>query len=292
MKNLNIKTSILSMSSPATHLTPGNDQEARSLTRRTNEDMSKICAEHKDYFRFFASLPLPDVEGSLLEIDYALDHLGAVGFQILTNSHGIYPGDPRFALVFDKLSARNAAVFFHPTSCNIQNPDTGSVRRVTPNPGVPSPLMEFMFDTTRALTSLITSRTVQRCPGITFLVCHCGATFPPIIARIAEFSKFLLPAGETVSDEEIKELFQTRFYIDLAGIPFPDQIHGLLRVVDSSRLLYGSDYPYTPQALAESLAGRLDEGLVNEFGADTAQNVLLKNGERLLSELESGPNRT
>ena len=275
------------MSSPATHLTPGNNQEARSLTRRTNEDMSKICKEHKRYFKFFASLPLPDVEGSLIEIDYALDHLGAVGFQILTNSHGIYPGDPRFAPVFDKLSARKAAVFFHPTSCNIQSPETGSVQRVTPNPGVPSPLMEFMFDTTRALTSLITSKTVQRCPGITFLVCHCGATFPPIIARIAEFSKFLLPAGETVSDEEIKELFQTRFYIDLAGIPFPDQIHGLLRVVDSSRLLYGSDYPYTPQALAESLAGRLDEGLVKEFGEGTARNVLLENGERLLSELES-----
>ena len=115
------------MSSPATHLTPGNDQEARSLTRRMNEDMAKICADHKENFRFFASLPLPDVEGSLLEIDYALDHLGAVGFQILTNSHGIYPGDARFSAVFDKLSARKAAVFFHPTSCNVQNPTTGAV---------------------------------------------------------------------------------------------------------------------------------------------------------------------
>ncbi|KAJ5929039.1 hypothetical protein N7454_006887 [Penicillium verhagenii] len=285
MKKLNIKKSVLSMSSPGTHLTPGNDQEARVVTRRANEDMSKTCIEHPNHFLFFASLPLPDVEGSLAEIDYALDHLGAVGFQILTNSHGIYAGDPRFIKVFDKLSERKATVFFHPTSCHMQHPETASVIRVTPNPGVPSPLMEFMFDTTRSIASLITSGTVSRCPGITFLVCHCGATFPPIIARIAEFSRFLSIGGEPVSLEEIKDLLQTRFYIDLAGVPFPDQIHGMLRVVDTSRLLYGSDYPYTPAPVAGALAQKLDEGLEENFGAEVAQNVLFKNAEEFIARL-------
>ncbi|KAJ5656903.1 hypothetical protein N7507_008853 [Penicillium longicatenatum] len=282
MKKLNITKSVLSMSSPGTHLTPGNDEEARSLTRRINEDMSKICSEHSEHFIFFASLPLPDVEGSLAEIDYALDHLGAVGFQILTNSHGIYPGDPRFAGVFDKLSERKATVFFHPTSCHIQSPETGSVIRVTPNPGVPSPLMEFMFDTTRSIASLITSGTVTRCPGITFLMCHCGATLPPIISRIAEFSKFL--GGNAVTEKEIKNVLQTRFYIDLAGVPFPDQIHGMLRAVDTSRLVYGSDYPYTPAPAVGALAKRLDDNLEESFGSGTAQKILSKNAKVLMSQ--------
>lgn len=283
MKKLNIKKSVLSMSSPGTHLTPGNDEEARSLTRQVNEDMSNICSEHSEHFLYFASLPLPDVEGSLAEIDYALDHLGAVGFQILTNSHGIYPGDPRFVPVFDKLSEREAFVFFHPTSCHIKSPETGSVIRVTPNPGVPSPLMEFMFDTTRSIASLITSGTVSRCPGITFLMCHCGATLPPIISRIAEFSKFL--GGNAVSDVDIKNVLQTRFYIDLAGVPFPDQIHGMLRAVDTSRLVYGSDYPFTPAPAAASLAKRLDDGLAESFGSETARKVLFQNAEELMSKL-------
>ncbi|KAJ5746592.1 Amidohydrolase 2 [Penicillium odoratum] len=285
MKKLKIQKSVLSMSSPGTHLTPGNDDEARRLTRQVNEDMSKICAEHSEHFLFFASLPLPDVEGSLAEIDYALDHLGAVGFQILTNSHGIYPGDPRFTRVFDKLSERNTTVFFHPTTCHMQHPDTVSVTRVTPNPGVPSPVMEFMFDTTRSIASLITSGTLSRCPGITFLICHCGASFPPILARVAEFSSFLIAGAEAMSVEDIKHLLQTRFYFDLAGVPFPDQIHGMLRVVDSSRLLYGSDYPYTPGPLVESLARRLDDDLQESFGMETTQRVLLKNAEELMSKL-------
>lgn len=287
MKSLNIKKAVLSMSSPGTHLTPGNDAEGRSLTRQVNEDMAQICAENRDHFLFFASLPLPDVEGSIEEIDYALDHLGAVGFQILTNSHGIYPGDARFSRVFDKLSERKTTVFFHPTTCHIRTP-IGSVDGVTPLPGVPSPLMEFMFDTSRALASLFTSGLVKRCLGITFIACHCAATFPPIMARIAEFSRFLVADGEPFTNEEMKKVLQTRFFIDVAGVPFPDQIHGLLRLVDSSRLLYGSDYPYTPMALAQDLAKRLDEGLERGFGVDVKRQVLMGNAEDVLPSLRNG----
>ncbi|KAJ5157108.1 uncharacterized protein N7482_008208 [Penicillium canariense] len=284
MKDIGITKSILSTSSPGTHMFPGDNQQARVLTRQVNTYMSTVCAEHKEHFLFFASLPLPDVHGALIEIDYALDRLGAVGFQILTNSHGIYPGDPRFSQVFDKLSERNAIVFFHPTSCHLQNAENGAVERVNPLPGVPSPLMEFMFDTTRALTSLFTSGTVTRCPGITFIVCHGGATFPPIVARIAEFSHLLMESGVPISVDDIKQLLQNRFYIDLAGVPFPDQIHGLLRHVDSSRLLYGSDYPFTSAPIAASLAKRLDEGLETQFGPEIRKQVLKTNAEDLLSK--------
>jgi predicted TIM-barrel fold metal-dependent hydrolase len=142
--------------------------------------------------------------------------------------------------------------------------------------------MEFMFDTTRSIASLITSGTVNRCPGITFLMCHCGATLPPIISRIAEFSKFL--GGNAVTEKEIKDVLQTRFYIDLAGVPFPDQIHGMLRAVDTSRLVYGSDYPYTPAPAVGALAKRLDDNLEESFGSGTAQKILSKNSKGLMSQ--------
>lgn len=281
MNSLGIERSILSMSSPGTHLTPGNNAEARKLTRQINEDMSRICSENKNRFSFFASLPLPDVDGSLAEIDFALDHLGAIGFQILTNSHGIYPGDARLRPVFDKLNQRATIAFFHPTSCNIQNSNNGSVEHITPIHGVASPVMEFMFDTTRALASLLTSETVTKYPRISYIICHCGATFPPLASRIAEFSVFLL--GKQITEEEIKNLLQKHFFIDLAGVPFPDQIHGMLRLVDSSRLLYGSDYPYTPAPLAQSLTERLDEGLGKMFSSRIVKQIVYQNAQDLIS---------
>ena len=285
MKELGIRKSVLSISSPGTHLTPGNDEDARALTRQVNVDMSKIVAEHPDHFLFFASLPLPDVEGSLTEIDFALDKLGAVGFQILSNSHGIYPGDDRFKAVFDKLSDRNATVFVHPTSCNIRG-ENGTVQLVNPQPGFPRPMVEFMFDSSRALMSILISGTLQRCPGITLLMCHCGAAFPPLMHRITEFSQVLLPPGQRISGEEVREILQSRVYFDLAGVPFPDQIHGLLRIVDSSRLLYGSDYPYTKAPTVRKLLESLDKGLGEECGRAITEQVMNENGSRFLKGIK------
>ncbi|KGO67159.1 Amidohydrolase 2 [Penicillium italicum] len=186
-----------------------------------------------------------------------------------------------FSRFFDKLSEPKTIAFFHPTTCLIRHDNNESVEKAIPLPGVAAPIMEFVFDSTRSLISLLTSRAVDRCPGITFVAYHCGVNFPPIMERIAEFSS-LVPGSDGISGERIKELLQTRFNFDLAGVPFPDQIHGLLRLVDSSRLLYGSDYPYTPAALAESLVKRVDDGLQSMFGSETMERILFENAQHLL----------
>ncbi|KKA20923.1 Uncharacterized protein T310_5063 [Rasamsonia emersonii CBS 393.64] len=261
----------------------------------TNKELSDICRAYPDRFGFFASLPLPDVEGSLAEIDYALDHLGAVGFQVLSNAHRVYPGDKLLDPVFDRLSARKAIVFLHPTSCHyVRTVEVGGsgesgsesttvVETFHPLPQHPAPMLEFMFDSTRAISNLLLSGTVKRCSGITFLACHCGATLPPMLERIAAFGK--IPGSKSedaLTAEEIKSTLRTRFYFDLAGFPFPDQIHGLLRVTDTSRLVYGSDYPYTPGGLVEDLARRMDEEVDRLFGEDVKKQIYHENGGKML----------
>ena len=47
-------------------------------------------------FDGFACLPLPDVEGALAELAYALDDLGLDGVLPFSNARGILLGDPRF----------------------------------------------------------------------------------------------------------------------------------------------------------------------------------------------------
>ena len=46
-----------------------------------------------------------------------------------------------------------------------------------------------------------------------------------------------------MSSESVKSILRRQFFYDLSGFVFPDQIHGLLRLVDKTQLLYGSDYP-------------------------------------------------
>ena len=278
MNQVGISKSILSITSPGTHLKPQDDELGRQITRDTNDDVSRLCKAHPDRFGFFASLPLPDIEGSIAEIDRALDVLGASGFALMTNAHGYYLGDSYLDKVFAKLNDRRAIVFVHPTTCCSQK----SPEAKRPLDQYPGPLMEFFFDTTRAVVNLILSGTVQQCPDITFLVSHCGAVLPPLLERFASFSSIILEKGKEVSPTEVKQLFRSRFFFDLAGFPFPDQIHGLLRSTDASRLLYGSDFPYTPASAIPRMASRMDEELSKLYGAETVREIYSGNAGRLL----------
>lgn len=277
MDKLGISKSIVSITSPGTHLQPGNHELARKITRETNEELHEICINYPSRFGYFASLPLPDVESSLAEIDYALDHLGASGFALMTNAHGVYLGDPSLDAVFAKLNERKAIVFMHPTTC-CHPAHPGEPK---PLDQYPSPMLEFFFDTARAVSNLLLSGTVERNPDITWLVSHCGAVLPPLIERFTNFAT-IINTPSSVSSAKVKELFTTKFYFDLAGFPFPDLIHGFLRVSSESRLLYGSDYPYTPGPLIEKQGAAMDKGLSELFDEETIGKIYAGNARELL----------
>jgi predicted TIM-barrel fold metal-dependent hydrolase len=101
--------------------------------------------------------------------------------------------------------------------------------------------------------------------------------------RIVQFSQVLLSPELRVTGDEVKEMLQTRFFFDLVGLPFSDQIYGLLRLVDSSRLLYGSDYPYTPVPAVLAFAKKMDDGLTSDFLSEAKENVYLKNAQEFLA---------
>src|SRR4029078_10197411 len=95
----------------------GDAQEARKLAREMNEfAAAKMVADHKGRFRLFAGLPLPDVQGSLQEIAYALDTLKADGVGVLTSYGNAWLGDPQFAPVLEELNRRKAIVYTTPTA--------------------------------------------------------------------------------------------------------------------------------------------------------------------------------
>lgn len=260
-------------------MTPKDHQLAAKITRETNQEISDICARYPDRFSFFAALPLPDIDSSLTEIDYALDHLGAVGFGVVTNAHGHYLGDASLDPVFAKLNVRKTILFMHPTTCHsLQDPTV-----TKPLDKYPSPMLEFMFDTTRAVTNLLLSGTVKKYPNITYLVSHCGAAIPALVERFVSFSMNILGQDGAITSQEVKDLFKTRFYFDLAGAVFPDLIHGYLRVSDTSRLLYGSDYPYTPEKGTAILSDVMDKGLKELFDEKTIEQIYSGNAKALLS---------
>ena len=62
-----VATSIVSTSEPNVWF--GEDAPARTLARECNEYGARLMADHPGRFGMFATLPLPDVDGALREID-------------------------------------------------------------------------------------------------------------------------------------------------------------------------------------------------------------------------------
>jgi predicted TIM-barrel fold metal-dependent hydrolase len=141
-----VRASIVSFPSPA--ISPDSAQSARAVARRINEYAAQLARDYPGRFGLFATVPLPDTEGSLQEISYALDVLKADGIGLMSSYGDKWPGDPIYAPVLEELNRRNAVVYFHPyvpTCCSALIPNA------------PYVLTELPHDTTRAITSLLFS---------------------------------------------------------------------------------------------------------------------------------------
>ncbi len=287
MDKNNIKKSILSISSPGTHLVAGDSKLAAKVTRECNEYAADLKKRRPDRFGYVASLPIPDVETCLEEIRRSAEE-GCDGYVMMTNGHGVYPGEAALDPVFDELNRRKAILFFHPTTptcpCSPEAFQAGSkpTKAVPLAHKYPNPLMEFLFDTARIVINLFLSGTVKRCPDIKFLFPHCCGTLPPLLSRFTGFSTLVPGPWQGVPEAEVRKAFKQQIWFDMAGLPFPGQVRGLLEAgADHSRLLYGSDYPFTKAPGVEMLSDQMDSGVQELFSREQIENVYHGNAERL-----------
>jgi 6-methylsalicylate decarboxylase len=252
MDQVGVAAALLSISSPGVHF--GNDEAARILARQVNEEGANIVATHPGRFGLLASLPLPDVENALAELAYAFEHLHVDGISLLTHYQGHYLGDPLFEPIMAELNRQHAVAVLHPTS-----PACWEAVSF----GHPRPMLEFPIDTTRAVVNLALTGTIDRYPDIRFVIPHAGGALPVLVDRVHSFAAVF----SSTRQQPVDVLTALRgLYYDLAGTPLPRALPALLTLVESDRLLYGSDFPFTPAPLVEFLATMLSSTSVLDEG--------------------------
>jgi 6-methylsalicylate decarboxylase len=245
MDKSGVAASMISTSEPSVWF--GENEAARKLARECNEYGARLIADHPGRFGMYSTIPLPDVDGSLREIEYSQDTLKADGVCMMTSYQGKYPGDPAFAPVMSELNRRKAVVFFHPVKpecCKDLQPD------------LPPGLVELSTDTTRAIASLVLDGAASRYPGIRFIFSHGGGTMPYLMTRFAALAARpdiakRLPNGFLY---EIQKL-----YFDTANFFNPYPWPTLLKLIPVSQILFGTDFPFS--SASEVAKGLREVGL-------------------------------
>lgn len=169
MRQAQIDYTVLSPATP--HIYNGDEKLSCEVAREINEETAALCRKYPDKFGFVAALPFPSSEGSIAEIRYAMDKLGALGVKVPSNAGGIYLGDARWEAVFAELNRRQALIILHPSPAR-ELPRKGTVT------GQVMALFEYPADTTRAVVNLLASGMLERYPKVRLVVPHCGSFLP------------------------------------------------------------------------------------------------------------------
>jgi predicted TIM-barrel fold metal-dependent hydrolase len=245
MDKAGVELSMLSSTQPAVGWWSDDFQSEAAIrvAREMNEFGAKLVSDQKGRFGLFALLPLPDIDASLKEIEYAFDTLKADGVGLMTSVGNRYIGEAMFQPVLEELNRRNAVLYSHP----IDGPCCHSLG------GQPPATVEWFTDTTRAILSVLVEgpgpaasrapSAATRYPNIRFIWSHGGGTLIGAAQRVIG----------TVSADDLSKppapnsrLFHARrFYYDTAFAPNPVLMAGLTKLLGgTSQLMFGSDYPF------------------------------------------------
>jgi 6-methylsalicylate decarboxylase len=263
-----------------TSLTPRvvlkNLHRLRQVARTCNEFQARMALEHPSRFGSFALLPLPDVDGALEEITYALDILHLDGVGLFSSVNDRYLGDPLFDPIFDELNRRSAVVFIHPTHCEAPTET---------NLHAPPFVVEYVFDTTRAIVNLIFTGTLKRYPDLRLIVAHGGGAVPFIAQRISMLEDHRRAKGVTDVIPTLRAL-----YYEIASTTAGYALRSLQEIADPMNILWGSDLPFVYGKRLQEEVDHWEE--YDGFSADQRMAVEQQNAIRLFPRFAKSGNKS
>ena len=240
-----VSTGVLSIAStPGTwfNLDPAG---AAAMVRACQDFAAQMVRDHKGRFGLFAPLSMLDIDTTLKEIEYAFDTLHADGVGLQTNYGDKWLGHATYKPVFEELNRRKAVVYVHPlvAACCAQL-----------SVGAFPAVIEVPHDTTRTVVSLLLSGTFARNRDIQWLFSHAGGTIPMLAGRIEAFYSRLAASGAQggfAPNGILAEL--QRLNYDTANATSPPAMAALMKLVATSQITFGSDYPYFPLSQIETI---------------------------------------
>jgi predicted TIM-barrel fold metal-dependent hydrolase len=262
-------TAVLSITTPGVWM--GDAASSRQMARTCNDYAARMIVDNGKRYGMWVAVPMPDVEGSLREIEYGMDVLKADGIGMFTSYDDKYLGHPSLAPVLEELNRRRAVVYTHPRACSMCGGLVPEVNEAT---------IEYGTDTTRTIASLVFSGAATRYPDIRFIFSHAGGTMPFLIERFRNTADDSPAIAARLPHGVMYEL--QRFYYDTAQSANPVAMAALTKVVPVSQVVFGTDFPF--RTSEKHVKGLSECG----FTGEQLRAIHRENALRLLPRLREG----
>jgi 6-methylsalicylate decarboxylase len=221
----------------------GDEASAQALARRCNDYAAELVARWPKRFGAFATVPMWSINGALDEIAYGLDALAFDGVSLFASYGENFLGDPQFDPVLALLNERGAVVFVHPGL----HPSSKGL--ALPWPAF---MMEYLFDTTRAVVNLVFSGAIARFPRVKFILPHAGGLVPYFAWRLS-VSPMIDKRLPQLSRDEVHAGLR-HFWYDNALAPGEQTFGALDHVAAPEQIVFGTDFPFAnPRVIAEMI---------------------------------------
>ena len=204
--------------------------------RVLNETLASLVARHPDRFSMLASGYLRDAARAARELEHAVRTLGAVGAVAATNVEGVNLGELPLDEYWAAAVELDVPVFLHP----VQAQPTPRTRHFALNT-----IVQYTFDTTLAVGSLVSSGVLDRFPGLTLILAHGGGALPYLAGRFDCMHERSDHATAEITATSPPSAYLGRLYYDTL-LHDPQALRYLESRVGVDRLVIGTDDGFPP----------------------------------------------
>ncbi len=221
---------VLSLSTPSVY--DFEQQQRIEVCREQNDAIIARVAKDPDRLSAVITLPLPDIEASLIEFERVYQAPGIVGLALGSNLNGTTLSDPLLEPIWKKLDETRFPVIEHPmvpVFSDIMDEFALTVR------------VGFMYDTSLALARMIYAGVFERYQNFPFVVAHTGAAFCSLLERLDNGYRNYADCSQHIS--RLPSEFAKDFWYDSCSF-FAPYIEMVTNIVGVEKMMFGTDYPF------------------------------------------------
>lgn len=239
MDEVGIEKSLLLYPTSDAHINMGGWSK---LTEIYNQKIADIVKQHKDRFVGAGILPVDKPQDFIMELG-RIKNLGLKAISLASSYNAQYLDEEIFFPVYEFAQENQMPIHVH---AQIMNP-IGEERVKDP---LLSPVLEYVFDVSICLGKMMMSGVFLKYPDVKFIFAHYGGVLPLVKERF-DTTYTMLRGRNFVKDlTKLPSDYFKNLYFDMSGSKSIASLKCALEVTDSSRILFGSDFPANQQLTA------------------------------------------